>query len=226
MSRARRAGAALGAIGLLLAAETALGATLYGVVTGGPAASPLVESDLYGKYRREGRDNSVPAPNPLIILLEPQNAPVPPPAPGQRAVIDQRDEQFTPRALPVRAGTIVDFVNSDEFYHNVFSLSPAHKFNLGRYRRGLSRSVEFDRPGLVKLFCDIHPRMIGYVLAVETPWFGSATPAGDFVIESVPPGRYNVMIWHERLKEPARLTEWVVGAEPRQRFDLAIPAAP
>lgn len=201
-------------------------ARIVGLATGGPPPVGAPGVDLYGRYRRNDRPVNAPAPNPLIILLVPKDGPVPAVPEGRRAIMDQRNEQFTPRALAVQVGTTVDFVNSDEFYHNVFSLSSPRKFNLGRYRKGVSRSVLFDRPGLVKLFCDIHPRMIGYILAVTTPWIGSATPAGDFTIEDVPPGRYDLLIWHERLREPTPLTTVEVGPGAEQRLDFAVPSVP
>ena len=90
----------------------------------------------------------------------------------------------------------------------------------------MARSVFFDKAGVIKLFCDIHPRMIGYILAANTPWIGSATPAGDFSIPNVPPGRYDVLVWHERLKEPITLTTFEVVPGQEQRLDFAVPVAP
>ena len=75
---------------------------------------------------------------------------------GGRAVMDQRNETFVPHVLAVTAGTVVDFPNSDRIYHNVFSLSKGARFDLGRYEAGHSKSVRFDRPGVVRVFCEIH----------------------------------------------------------------------
>ncbi len=225
MPRAWRAG--LLALALVTgAAAPAAAVRISGLATGGPPPVNAPGVDLYGRYRRNDRPAGLLAPNPLIVLLVPKEGPIPPLPEGQRAIMDQRHEQFTPRALAVRVGTTVDFVNSDEFYHNVFSLSTSRKFNLGRYRKGVARSVLFDKPGLVKLFCDIHPRMIGYILATNTPWFGSATPAGDFSIDDVPPGRYDLLVWHERLNEPLPLTTVDVGPGAEQRLDFAVPNVP
>ena len=225
MPRAWRA--ALLALALVAAAAAPAAAVrIVGLATGGPPPVHAPGVDLYGRYRRNEQPAGLPAPNPLIVLLVPTEGPIPALPAGQRAIMDQRNEKFTPRALAVRVGTTVDFVNSDDFYHNVFSLSTSRKFNLGRYRKGVARSVLFDKPGLVKLFCDIHPRMIGYILATNTPWFGSATPAGDFVIDDVPPGRYDVLVWHERLNEPLPLTTVDVGSGAEQRLDFAVPNVP
>jgi len=227
--RALRMASAVSIVGIVLGfglPADALAVKIVGLATGGPPPQTAAGVDLYGKYRRNDQPTSLPAPNPLIILLVPKNGPPPAASAGQRAIMDQRNEQFRPRALAVQTGTTVDFVNSDEFYHNVFSLSSAKKFNLGRYRKGVARSETFGKPGLIKLFCDIHPRMIGYILAVDTPWIGSAAPAGDFSIDNVPAGSYEVLIWHERLHEPMPLTTLEVGAAPEQRLDFAVPATP
>ena len=81
-----------------------------------------------------------------------------------RAIMDQRNETFTPHVLAVMTGTTVDFPNSDKFYHNVFSLSKTRTFDLGRYAAGSSRPVRFDRPGIVRVFCDIHSHMNAFIL--------------------------------------------------------------
>lgn len=209
-----------------LATPPADAARVVGRASGGPAPVDPKGVDLYGKFRRNARPADAPAPNPLIIALQPLGTSAPPAPGGQRAIMDQRNEQFTPRALAVQAGTTVDFVNSDEFYHNVFSLSALQKFNLGRYRKGVARSVVFEKPGLVKLFCEIHPRMIGYILVLETPWHGAATPAGDYVLPDVPPGRYTVIVWHERLKAPVEFTTLDVTDAAEQRFDFTVPSGP
>ena len=110
-----------------------------------------------------------------------------------RAPLDQRNETFVPHVLAVDAGTRVDFPNNDSTYHNVFSLSKAKRFDLGRYLKNEGPPViAFDRPGLVRLFCEIHEHMRGYVLVVDTPWFTKSDADGRFRIDSLPPGRYMV----------------------------------
>lgn len=201
-------------------------ARVTGTVTGGPP--PLVEreSDGYGKFRRAAGRGGQPIPQPLIVILSPLgDVPLPPP-PAGHPVMNQVDESFVPRALVVRTGATVDFLNSDAFYHNVFSISAPRKFDLGRYRRGVSRSVEFPTPGVVKLFCEIHPGMIGYILVTDSPFHASAGPDGDYEIDDVPPGEYRVTLWHERLKEPVAVTSAPVGPGAETRLDLVVPAVP
>jgi plastocyanin len=118
--------------------------------------------------------------------------------PGQ-AVMDQRNETFVPHLLAVTTGTVVAFPNSDRIYHNVFSLSKAARFDLGRYAVGRSKSVRFDRPGIVRVFCDIHSHMSAFILVFSHPFFAITDVDGRYRIDNVPPGTYNVIAWHEGL---------------------------
>ena len=118
------------------------------------------------------------------------------PEPG-RAVMDQRNETFVPRLLAVTTGTVVDFPNSDRTYHNVFSLSRARRFDLGRYATGRAKSVRFDRPGVVRVFCDIHSHMSAFILVFNHPFFRVTDVDGRFRIDDVPAGTYTVVGWHE-----------------------------
>ena len=114
-----------------------------------------------------------------------------------RAVMDQRNETFVPHVLAIMTGMIVDFPNSDKFYHNVFSLSKTQRFDLGRYAAGRSQSVRFDRPGIVRVFCDIHSHMNAFILVFSHPFYAMTDAEGRYRIERVPPGIYNVVAWNE-----------------------------
>jgi plastocyanin len=114
-----------------------------------------------------------------------------------RARIDQRNETFVPHVLAVTAGSLVDFPNNDRTYHNVFSLSRTRRFDLGRYARGKSKAVRFDRPGIVRVFCDIHSHMSAFVLVFGHPFFATTGTDGDYRIDDVPPGTYTVVAWYE-----------------------------
>jgi plastocyanin len=114
-----------------------------------------------------------------------------------RARMDQRNETFLPHVLAVDAGTLVDFPNSDSTYHNVFSISKARPFDLGRYAQGKSKSVRFDRPGIVRVFCDIHAHMSAFVLVFSHPYYATTEADGRYRIDNVPPGTYSVAAWYE-----------------------------
>lgn len=127
--------------------------------------------------------------------------------PAGRARMDQRGEQFVPRVLAVTVGTVVDFPNSDSKFHNVFSLSRTRPFDLGRYPPGKSGAVRFDRPGLVRVFCDIHSHMSGYILVFSHPYFYVTDADGRYAIANIPPGSYTLMLWSELgSAEPRRIT--------------------
>ncbi len=117
--------------------------------------------------------------------------------PAGRARMDQRGEQFVPRVLAVTAGTIVDFPNSDVTFHNVFSLSAARTFDLGRYRPGRTGSVTFERAGIVTVFCDIHAHMSAFILVFNHPFFAVTDADGRYNIPRAPAGTHTLMVWSE-----------------------------
>lgn len=118
---------------------------------------------------------------------------------GARAIMDQRNETFVPHILAVTTGTTVDFPNSDRIYHNVFSLSKPRPFDLGRYAAGRSKSIRFDRPGIVRVFCDIHSHMSAFILVFTHPFYAVTDVDGGYHIDDVPPGNYSVVAWNEGL---------------------------
>lgn len=122
----------------------------------------------------------------------------------RRARINQINEQFVPRVVAITTGTTVDFPNNDRIYHNVFSLSKARTFDLGRYAAGSSRAVRFDRPGIVRVFCEIHSHMSAWVLVFNHPFFAATDDDGRYTIPNVPPGTYSLAVWHETLPGDTR----------------------
>lgn len=117
--------------------------------------------------------------------------------PGRSAVMDQRNETFVPHVLAITTGTVVQFPNSDRIYHNVFSLSKTARFDLGRYPVGHAKSIRFDRPGIVRVFCDIHSHMNAFILVFSHPYFAITDADGRYHIDNVPPGSYSVVAWNE-----------------------------
>jgi len=128
------------------------------------------------------------------------------PAPAEHPVIDQKGLLFQPHINVVLVGTTVDFLNSDKVAHNVFwpSLMQGTKKlkggNLGTWPTGEKRSFKFDQPGVAALLCNVHPEMAGYIVVSPTPYFAKTDKSGDYKIENVPDGQYNVAAWHEGAK--------------------------
>jgi plastocyanin len=110
-------------------------------------------------------------------------------------VMDQRNLSFLPRVLAVRVGDSVDFPNHDRVFHNVFSLRDGKKFDLGLYPVGARKRVKFDKPGLCRLFCNIHPNMAAYIMVVDTPFHAVTDGKGRFSIPGVPDGAYTYHAW-------------------------------
>ncbi len=130
-------------------------------------------------------------------------------APAQNPIMDQHNMTFVPHVLPVQTGTTVDFLNSDEVRHNIFS--PDHeKYNLGTWPRGEIKQHTFAEQGVYTQLCNVHPEMKGFIVALDTPYFVLTDEAGNFELKDVPPGNYTVKAWHEKLhfdKQQINLTE-------------------
>ena len=133
----------------------------------------------------------------LTSVVYMEDAPKTPAVVPGHVVLDQRDERFVPHVLAITTGTVVDFPNSDRIFHNVFSLSKTRPFDLGRYAAGRSKAVTFDRPGIVRVFCDIHSHMNAFILVFNHPFFTLTDAEGRYRIENIPPGSYNVIAWNE-----------------------------
>ena len=127
-----------------------------------------------------------------VVWLEAPNAA--PARPTGRVVLSQLNLSFFPHVLAVQVGTVVDFPNDDRVFHNVFSFRDGKQFDLGMYPTGSLRTVVFDKPGLSRIFCNIHPNMAAYVMAVETPYFAVSDERGAFTI-AVPSGTYTYHAW-------------------------------
>lgn len=134
-----------------------------------------------------------------VVMVEGPYVPALPTA--AHAVVEQRNQAFVPHVLAVAVGTTVDFPNHDPVLHNVFSASPAKKFDVGMYDRGESRSVTFDTPGVVRIGCNVHPQMEAFVVVHTSPYVAVSDATGTYTIEGIRPGSYQVRVWHERLHE-------------------------
>lgn len=149
----------------------------------------------------------------VAVFLTPATPAVGAVMPSGQAVMDQRDQQFTPHTLVVQKGTSVLFPNNDVVSHHVYSFSSAKPFELGLYKGSVYPPVLFDKAGLVVVGCNIHDGMLGYILVVDTPYFSLSGDDGVARID-VPPGDYSVEVWTARARPaglPARQTISVSG---------------
>jgi len=143
--------------------------------------------DVHGTAHAGAR----PVPD-AVVWLEVSGARPAPASPPP--VLDQRNLEFFPHVLVVRVGTRVKFPNNDRVFHNVFSFRDGRKFDLGVYPVGAVKYVTFDRAGVSRLFCNIHPGMAAYVVSVDSPYFAASDSAGTFTLQA-PPGRYTYHAW-------------------------------
>ncbi|HVT10445.1 MAG TPA: hypothetical protein VHO67_23455, partial [Polyangia bacterium] len=143
-----------------------------------------------------------PGPGGAVVWLTRVGGDTPRPAPARGKVISQRGKTFVPRVLAVPVGTRVDFRNDDPIFHNIFSLSKPNEFDTGLYKQGATYTQTFKHPGAVQLLCNIHASMLGFIYVVDSPYYAQADAAGTFAIKGVPPGDYQVHVWHEAAAHP------------------------
>ena len=167
------------------------------------ASSGAYSAEVTGRVSlRDSREASVAKSagfSGVVVSLEPLDARAAP-APPTRAAMVQKNKTFSPHVLPVQVGATVEFPNYDPIFHNAFSSYSGQIFDVGLYRPGSTRSVRFNRPGVVRVFCNIHPHMSAIILVVAGPYFAKTGPDGRFAID-VPPGRYQLRVFHERATE-------------------------
>jgi plastocyanin len=144
------------------------------------------------------------------------------PAPTEKPLIDQKGLMFTPHIVAVEQGTTVEFLNSDTVAHNVFWISVGGNkklgHNLGTWPKGEKRAFKFDNPGAVPLLCNVHPEMGGYIVVSPTPYFAVTDKSGNYKIDNVPDGSYNVTAWHEGAKNSSKPV--TVAGEGKADFTL------
>lgn len=139
--------------------------------------------------------------------------------PGNHPRLDQKNLIFIPHILPVVVGTTVDFANSDNVKHNIYSPSKTKKFNLGTYGGDIVKQITFDKRGEVALACNVHTEMSAYIIVLANPYYAKTGNDGSFTITNVPPGQYTLKTWHEKKRpyeqkvtvEAGKTTEISIG---------------
>ncbi len=183
--------------------------TLLGLALAAPALA-LGEGAISGRLVLLEDGEAINEPGEFqqaVVYFEPAAAASVEPASEPLTMTTQR-RQFEPRVLVVTAGSEVIFPNEDPILHNVFSTSASNRFDLGLYGRGEGKTHRFEQPGLVRVFCNVHPAMSAHIVVLDTPHFVVPDENGHFRLDQLPPGPGRLTVWHER-------------AEPRQ-FELEI----
>lgn len=152
----------------------------------------------------------------VVVFVEGVPAGVAKPAVAAPPRVSHLYRTFSPRVLPIVRGSQVDFFNDDNIYHNVFSVSRAKPFDLGIYPEGTSKLVTFAKPGLVKLYCNIHPKMIANVLVLNNELFSVTDKGGEYSIDNIPEGEFTLRFWHE-FSEEASSTVSISAATPTEK---------
>ena len=160
-----------------------------------------------------------PVPDAVVIAV-PTDGNLRLPARPREDVMDQVDKEFLPKVQAVLVGTAVTFPNHDSVRHQVYSFSPAKRFELPLYA-GVPQAVVFDKPGVVVLGCNIHDWMVGYVYVSDSPYFAKTDAQGKAVLTDVPPRGYVVRVWHPQLAVAEDATRKNVDASRGQRVDVA-----
>ncbi len=157
----------------------------------------------------------------VVVTVTPREAANAAASPGARAIMDQVARQFVPQVLVIRVGTEVAFPNSDTVAHQVYSFSPTKRFQLPLYRGQAHPPLRFDKAGVVVVGCNIHDDMLAYIFVTPAPYFGKTDANGNLVLERLPAGEHEVVLWSPRFNEPqAALTRSIQVDESQQ---LALP---
>jgi plastocyanin len=209
-----------------LGAQTPEGGTVAGrVVLAGRIRGVPLPSNAYqprGVNRRGGK----PFPEIRNVIVYLKDVAFSGVLPATRTQIWQTNEAFTPRVVAITRGSTIDFPNGDPIFHNVFSLSAAATFDLGRFPKGASRSRVFDKPGLVKVYCHLHSHMSATILVLEHPYYTVPETDGVFTLTGVPEGRYTLVAWHERVGERASVVQIEAGRTTVADLSLPVEATP
>ncbi len=141
----------------------------------------------------------------VVVWLSPVGTSVEPPRQKESQIpqLVQKNKSFQPSLLVIPVGGKVEFPNHDPFFHNVFSLFEGKRFDLGLYESGTTRFVQFDKPGVSFIFCNIHAEMSAVVIALATPYYAISDSRGDVAIPNVPPGRYQLQLFHSSVAPAA-----------------------
>jgi hypothetical protein len=210
-------------------ARGALVAALLGLVVALACATPVApvlpappaRGSVHGRLLVQPGTPAAPV-EPMLVFLEPLDPRSPAAGPGLDGVLLASDRGLSPAALAVAVDQPVRFANQADLYHRLFSYSESNAFDLGVLRRGESKSLQFRKPGLVRIYCSLHPSERAVVFVAPSPYFATFRPPGSYEIRDVPPGRYRLHAWSEGVAAEAR----AVTVQPGAAVAVGIAARP
>jgi plastocyanin len=157
-------------------------------------AAPAAAGTLSGRVVLVEKDGRTPDASDVVVYLEGVQEKAKP----VTATVHMKGKQFVPRLTVVPVGSTISFPNQDPIFHNVFSVSGANRFDLDLYKRPKAGTWTFEKPGTVRVYCNIHPQMSAVVLVLDSGRYTRADKDGAFTLDNVPPGRYSLRAWHDR----------------------------
>jgi plastocyanin len=171
-------------------------------------AASLSAANIGGKVSFVTKRGQNPIVVETLVWLEPLSGRAPKPVPAKFQMVT-RGKMVVPHVLAIPVGSTVEFPNDDPISHNLFSLSSNNPFDLGLYRRGAGKAQRFDTPGLVNVYCNVHPNMSAVIQVMSTPYYGFADQSGNYALANVPAGRYRLIAWNEQggqIESPIEVT--------------------
>jgi len=213
----------------LLALTSLAGADIRGIITIERKLTPRNVTPAAGLYQRgsavalrpDSKEDALDYERShVVVYVEGEQSPSAIPV---TAAMEQHDRRFSPDLVVIPAGSSVSFPNFDPIFHNVFSLSKPKSFDLGNYPKGQTRMVTFPRPGIVFVYCRMHPNMAGTVVVTPNQWEARADASGQFVLADVPPGKYTVVAWHKTGGTFRKTIQVAAGQDSEINFFVPLP---
>jgi len=171
--------------------------TLFAIAAAVALGSAVNAATVSGKVNFVSKRGQNPIISETLISLEPAGGKLIKKSPATFQMIT-RGKMLVPHVLAIPVGSTIEFPNDDPISHNLFSLSSANSFDLGLYRRGAGKSQKFDNPGLINVYCNVHPNMSSVIQVMATPYYVFADPAGNYALTDIPPGKYRLIAWNEQ----------------------------
>jgi plastocyanin len=207
------------------------GADIRGIITIQRKLTPRNVTPAAGLYQRGSAVSLQPDSNEnaldyershVVVYLEDEQQRLSTDTAGP-AVMEQQNRRFSPDLVVISTGSSVSFPNFDPIFHNVFSLSKPKSFDLGNYSKGQTRMVTFPKPGIVAVYCHLHPNMAGTIVVTPNQWAARVDAAGQFVLADVPPGKHSVVAWHKTGGTFRKIIEVTAGRDSEADFFVPLP---